>query len=159
MSIKKILVIKSKDKISNNWDLPGGLMEPGETARDALIREVEEETGIICEPTEFIGVYTNRPYIEYKNGDKAHVVSIFFLCRAIGGNLEPDGDESLETLFVDFARGYELLIRHKETLDDFKNNLRGVISKKIFQSFFLFHQPLKPISFFKFPPSFLLSIS
>ncbi|MFH1254882.1 MAG: NUDIX domain-containing protein [bacterium] len=124
---QKILVIKSKDKISNNWDLPGGLMEPGETARDALIREVEEETGIICEPTEFIGVYTNQPYIEYKNGDKAHVVGIFFLCRAIAGNLKPDGDESLETLFIDFALGYELLIRHKKTLDDFKNNLRGVI--------------------------------
>lgn len=124
---KKILIIKSKDKISNNWDLPGGLMEPGEIAHDTLIREVEEETGITCEPTEFIGVYTNRPYIEYKNGDKAHIVSIFFSCNAIGGNLKPDGDESSEALFVDFASGYELLAQHKEILDDFKNNLRGVI--------------------------------
>lgn len=124
---KKILIIKSKDKISNNWDLPGGLIEPCEIARDTLIREVEEETGIICEPAEFIGVYTNRPYIEYKNGDKAHVVGIFFACRAIGGNLKPDGDESSEALFVDFARGRELLVQHKEILDDFKNNLRGII--------------------------------
>lgn len=39
-----ILVLKNANR--ENWDLPGGRLKPGELPLDALLREIEEETGI-----------------------------------------------------------------------------------------------------------------
>lgn len=41
----------------NNWTTPGGRADPGESPLDALVREVEEETGYRISPGHLIGVY------------------------------------------------------------------------------------------------------
>lgn len=38
------------------WELPGGLIDPGETARDAAAREFAEETGGVAGPLEWLGM-------------------------------------------------------------------------------------------------------
>lgn len=43
------LVVKKKyGGLKGKWSLPAGFVEPGETADEAAVREVEEETGIKC---------------------------------------------------------------------------------------------------------------
>lgn len=43
------------------WHLPGGAVEPGETAGDAVVREVREECAVAIEGTpELFGLYFNR---------------------------------------------------------------------------------------------------
>ena len=39
----------------DDWSLPKGKLEPGESWEGAALREVEEETGLVCEPGELIG--------------------------------------------------------------------------------------------------------
>ena len=82
-----ILLIKSPKR---GWEYPGGMVEPGETFQEALLREVKEESGIDVEITGFFGLC--------KNIEK-DVVNIDFACKAVGGQLTTS-DESSEVLWV-----------------------------------------------------------
>src|SRR5688572_17467330 len=57
----EFLLIRRTD--NGNWALPGGAMDPGESMTQAAIREVEEETGVSCEVTGLVGVYTNPRHV------------------------------------------------------------------------------------------------
>ena len=53
---EKILMTQRSD--NGRWCLPGGGMDPGESASETCIREVMEETGLQIRVTRLIGVYT-----------------------------------------------------------------------------------------------------
>ncbi|MPZ65923.1 MAG: NUDIX domain-containing protein [Pseudonocardiaceae bacterium] len=40
-------VLMGFDRWRRQWELPGGMLEPGETAWQAAVRELEEETGVV----------------------------------------------------------------------------------------------------------------
>lgn len=40
-----------------NWEIPGGLSEPNESAEQTALREIEEETGLIATVDQLTGVY------------------------------------------------------------------------------------------------------
>jgi ADP-ribose pyrophosphatase YjhB (NUDIX family) len=62
------------------WAQPGGFLEVDETVHQAAIRETFEETGLIVEPGEIIGLYTRL---------EAAVVTIAFESRVVGGTAAP----------------------------------------------------------------------
>lgn len=72
------------------WELPGGAIEADESHEQALVREVEEETGLRVEVDRHVGDYT-------RTGFRPHTARVF-LCRARGGELRP----SRETPLVDW---------------------------------------------------------
>ncbi|WP_117209434.1 NUDIX hydrolase [Allorhizocola rhizosphaerae] len=55
-----VLVIKRRD--NGAWQVPGGVLELGETIEHGLSREVLEETGISVRPTRLTGVYKNMAH-------------------------------------------------------------------------------------------------
>lgn len=40
-----------------HWDFPGGKLEPGEEPQQGIIREIREETDLIIEPLQIVGVF------------------------------------------------------------------------------------------------------
>jgi ADP-ribose pyrophosphatase YjhB (NUDIX family) len=95
----ELLLIRRTD--NDNWSLPGGAMDIGESIAQAAIRETREEAGIDCEITGVVGVYTNpRHVVEYtSNGEVRQECSFVFSARAVGGTPTPS-KESSEVRFV-----------------------------------------------------------
>ena len=81
-----VLVKRAHPPIQGHWSIPGGVLEVGEMVREAAIREAREETGLVVEPGELLGVY-DRILRDPERRVQYHYVLIDFLCRAIGGEL------------------------------------------------------------------------
>ena len=70
------------------WGLPGGGMDPGESAAEACVREVLEEMGLEVRVTRLVGVYTSpNLIIEYPDGNKIQPVAFSFEVEITGGEL------------------------------------------------------------------------
>jgi 8-oxo-dGTP pyrophosphatase MutT (NUDIX family) len=83
------------------WVLPGGLIEPGEIPADGAVRETWEETGLLIEITNILGVYGGKELVvEYVNGDRAAYIVTIFRGRIIGGELRADGEEILDLRYL-----------------------------------------------------------
>ncbi len=81
---------------SGLWSLIGGAVEPGEEPSDAVVREVQEETGARIKIDGIVGAYGGQPLmIEYSNGDLVAYVTTAYECRLLD-SAQPDIDELLE---------------------------------------------------------------
>jgi 8-oxo-dGTP diphosphatase len=90
---KVVLIRRGKEPYKDYWALPGGGIEPGERIRDAVKREVGEETGLDVE----VGVVAG--YREEIVADE-HFVVIAFHCAVTGGELCA-GDDAVECALFD----------------------------------------------------------
>jgi 8-oxo-dGTP pyrophosphatase MutT (NUDIX family) len=83
---EKLLLTRRSD--NGKWCLPGGRMEPGESAAEACEREVLEETGLTVTVKKLSGVYTSPDWvIQYGDGKRHQLVAFAFICEMIGGDL------------------------------------------------------------------------
>jgi 8-oxo-dGTP pyrophosphatase MutT (NUDIX family) len=69
---------------ANVWALPKGLVGPGESAADAAVREVTEETGVEGRLIEKLG---DVRYVYTWRGERVFKVVSFFLLRYVRGRL------------------------------------------------------------------------
>ena len=80
---------------NGRWGLVSGILEPGEQPADGLLREIEEETGVIARIEALAGVWT-QPELTYPNGDRAQYLDLCFLARHVSGEARVNDDESTE---------------------------------------------------------------
>lgn len=86
-----VLVKRLHPPLQDEWSIPGGVLEVGELVREAAIREAREETGLIVEPGELLGVY-DRVLHDLEQRVQYHYVLIDFLCRRVAGDLAAASD-------------------------------------------------------------------
>jgi 8-oxo-dGTP diphosphatase len=112
-----IVLIKRKfPPYQGFYALPGGLVEKGEKPKEALIREILEETNLKVEPIEKIGIYD-----EEGRDPRGNVHSIAYRCRIlISDSAMQIGEETLEVkLFSrEQIKNMELAFDHKKILND-----------------------------------------
>lgn len=112
----QVLLTQRSD--NGRWCLPGGAMDPGESAVEACVREVWEETGLEVQVERLVGAYTTPDRITvYADGNRFQIVGLVFLARITGGEL----GLSNETLDAGF---YSLAVA--ESMDIFEHHLQYI---------------------------------
>ena len=97
---KRVLLIRrGTAPLLGEWSLPGGVLECGESLREAVAREAREETGLVVETGEMLGVY-ERVIRGDAGRVRYHFVLIDFLCRPVGGELLAGSDAADVRWFV-----------------------------------------------------------
>jgi len=85
-----LLVRRGREPLKGYWSLPGGMLELGEALTTGVLREVEEETGLVVEVLELIELLDRV----HREGDRVryHYVIADYLCRVVGGELKAASD-------------------------------------------------------------------
>jgi 8-oxo-dGTP diphosphatase len=110
---------------NRGWDIPGGHLEPGESPDQAAIRETLEETQVVVEPLELVGIQELEVFgpLPREGWNRPLSVQLFYLCKvleilpfnttteAVGRDfLPPDVVRSLPTM-VNHDLLYEIALR------------------------------------------------
>ncbi|RTL68004.1 MAG: NUDIX domain-containing protein [Pseudonocardiaceae bacterium] len=86
-----LLVKRANEPGAGLWSVPGGRVEASETDAEALVRELAEETGLVCEPGPLVGRVLRGNY-----------AIADYSARAVGGTLRA-GDDAADARWVDAA--------------------------------------------------------
>jgi 8-oxo-dGTP pyrophosphatase MutT (NUDIX family) len=94
-----VLMIQRSD--NDNWAVPGGAIDLGESMVQAAVRETSEESGIECRITGIVGIYTDPKHVLLytSNGEARQEFSIVLTASVVGGRPTPS-DESSEVVWV-----------------------------------------------------------
>ena len=116
----KDYVLLTRRTDNGRWCLPGGGMDPGESAAEACAREVVEETGLIVRVGKLVGVYTTpNMVIVYADGNRIQPVAFSFEAEEIGGELGLS-DETTEygSFSLEEMKTMDLMEHHHQRIID-----------------------------------------
>lgn len=119
----EILLIRS-DKWDGLYIIPGGHVEFGETAKEALKREVFEETGLKIFDIQFLG-YQDCIFPKSYN-EKQHLILLDFFCNTEKTTITPNEEvESFLWVPYEKALDFPLAIYTKNAILKYKNNIKA----------------------------------
>jgi 8-oxo-dGTP diphosphatase len=85
-----VLIRRGKEPLKGRWVVPGGTVEWGESLEDALVREVQEETGLTVRPRVLLMVFDRIE--RWPEGVRYHYVILDYLCEWTAGELSAGSD-------------------------------------------------------------------
>lgn len=107
-SHRDVALIKTESE--GRWQLPKGIIDPGETPEQAALREVREEAGISCEIINKVDVI-DYWFVNKRSHDpeRIHKFVHFFLMRYLSGDISDHDDEVFEARWVHFDDAISML--------------------------------------------------
>ena len=80
--INQALFLKrsSESTYGDMWCFPGGKIDFGQTAEEAIVREIREETSLNCQSSRFIFYRDGLP----QKPDDQHYLTLYFYCQVKG---------------------------------------------------------------------------
>jgi len=100
-----VLIVRSS-KWSDKFTVPGGHIELGEPAENAIKREVKEETGLDVESVKLLLVQQAIYPVNYYKHE--HFIFMDFLCQTESAEVKLDGRELQEYIWVSPEKALEL---------------------------------------------------
>jgi ADP-ribose pyrophosphatase YjhB (NUDIX family) len=122
----EILLIRRTD--NENWAVPGGAIDLGESLTQAAVRETKEETGIDCEITGLVGIYTDPKHVMHytSNDEVRQEFSIVLTARPMGGMPTPSNESSeVRWVAADDVRSYQMDRSMRIRIQHYLNNRDG----------------------------------
>lgn len=109
-----VLVKRKNEPFKNMWAIPGGMVDEGETAEEAAIREAKEETGLDVQLVRLVGVFSKPG-----RDPRGQYVSVAYHAVPVGGTLKA-GDDAIEHVKTAGYLSYELGFDHTDILKRYK---------------------------------------
>jgi mutator protein MutT len=110
-----LMVKRRRAPAAGQWSIPGGRVEPGEQLRQAVVREVREETGLAVIVGDLAG------WVERIHDDHHFVILDFFAGPVESARRLTAGDDAAAARWVPYAEIAEL-----DLVDGLLDFLRGV---------------------------------
>jgi ADP-ribose pyrophosphatase YjhB (NUDIX family) len=123
---KVLLVRRKNDPFKGMLSIPGGFINEGETAEDAMTREAKEETSLVVEPIAILGVYSNP-----QRDPRMHTISVTFITRIVQGNEDARDDAAalqwinVEDELDSLILSKQIAFDHSKILNDYKKWIKA----------------------------------
>ncbi|WP_052256532.1 NUDIX hydrolase [Salinicoccus sp. YB14-2] len=122
-----VIILNDQDEVllqkrhDENWGLPGGLMDLGESFEAVAKREVFEETGLVVENLKLLNVYSGtKYYLKIPNGDELYSATVVYYTKDVSGDIKIDYSESKDMkYFMTDNLPNELIDTDKEFIEEY----------------------------------------
>jgi 8-oxo-dGTP diphosphatase len=116
----KVLILKRADNslCGGFWNLPGGKVDFGETAEEAMAKEILEEVSLVTDNLKFLFYMDNLP----NEQTELHFVTLFFLCNC-SENVKLNSESSEYKWIVrDELELFDFAFDHDKAILNYTNN-------------------------------------
>ena len=94
---KVLFTVRNVDPDKGKWDLPGGFIDPNETAEEAACREIKEELGLDLQSSDLRYVTTSPNNYLYKNVPY-RTMDIFYECELTSDIIKVEAEDEIQEL-------------------------------------------------------------
>ncbi len=116
----KVLILKrlNSEYGAGQWCLPGGKVDYGSTVEETVVKELREETSLVCTAAKFLFYQDSLPL----EAGKMHCINLYFECKVTGDIALNEESSEFAWIGPSDMKGYTIAFRHDLGLMKFWTN-------------------------------------